>query len=102
MATTSVRVCLRERRREPAFEIQYLDYGSRVWMMSGLLSIPSPNATQGHAVESDFTPGRFGGWASLSASPWLYNLFKQGVPRDHSWILVSTGLSVPTSLTGLV
>ena len=29
----------------------------------------SPNATQGHAVESNFAPGRFGGWADLSASP---------------------------------
>ena len=36
----------------------------------------SPNATQGHAVESNFGPGDCGGWADLSASPWLYNLFK--------------------------
>ena len=36
----------------------------------------SPNATQGHAIESNFGPGDCGGWADLSASPWLYNLFK--------------------------
>jgi hypothetical protein len=27
-------------------------------------------------VESNFGPGDCGGWADLSASPWLYNLFK--------------------------
>ena len=36
----------------------------------------SKNATQGHAVESNFGPGDCGGWADLSASPWLYQLFK--------------------------
>ena len=36
----------------------------------------SPNATQGHAIESNYGPGDCGGWADLSVSPWLYNLFK--------------------------
>ncbi len=54
-----------------------MDYGSQgvddEWTPVNV----SPNATQGHAVESNFAPGDFGGWADLSASPWLYNLFKQ-------------------------
>ena len=37
----------------------------------------SSNATQAHAIESNFCPGSFGGWADLSATPWLYQLFKQ-------------------------
>ena len=36
----------------------------------------SPNATQGSAIESNFAPGNYGGWADSSASPWLYHLFK--------------------------
>lgn len=36
----------------------------------------SPNATQGSAIESNFAPGNYGGWADISASPWLYHLFK--------------------------
>ena len=36
----------------------------------------SPNATQGSAIESNFAPGNSGGWADISASPWLYHLFK--------------------------
>lgn len=36
-----------------------------------------PNALQGSAVESNFAPGAYGGWADISASPWLYQLFKE-------------------------
>ena len=28
------------------------------------------------AIESNFAPGNYGGWADISASPWLYHLFK--------------------------
>ena len=66
-----------ENNDESLFEIQYLDYGSQGVDDEWTPVNTSPNATQGHAVESNFAPGRFGGWADLSASPWLYNLFKQ-------------------------
>ena len=66
-----------ETNAESLFEIQYLDYGSQGVDDEWTPGNTSPNATQGHAVESNFAPGRFGGWADLSASPWLYNLFKQ-------------------------
>ncbi len=66
-----------ENNAESLFEIQYLDYGSQGVDDEWTPVNTSPNATQGHAVESNFAPGRFGGWADLSASPWLYNLFKQ-------------------------
>ncbi len=46
-------------------------------MMSGLQSIPVLTLHRVMPLESNFAPGRFGGWADLSASPWLYNLFKQ-------------------------
>ena len=65
-----------ENNAESLFEIQYLDYGSQGVDDEWTPVNTSPNATQGHAVESNFAPGRFGGWADLSASPWLYNLFK--------------------------
>lgn len=66
-----------ENNDESLFEIQYLDYGSQGVDDEWTPVNTSPNATQGHAIESNFAPGRFGGWADLSASPWLYNLFKQ-------------------------
>lgn len=65
-----------ENNIESLFEIQYLDYGKggvdEEWTPVNI----SSNATQGHAVESNYTPAAFGGWADLSVSPWLYNLFK--------------------------
>lgn len=71
-----------ENNAESLFEIQYLDYGSQGVDDEWTPVNTSPNATQGHAVESNFAPGRFGGWADLSASPWLYNLFKQERTKD--------------------
>ena len=65
-----------ENNDESLFEIQYLDYGSQGTDDEWTPVNTSPNATQGHAVESNFGPGDCGGWADLSASPWLYNLFK--------------------------
>ena len=64
-----------ENNEESLFEVQFLDYGSQgvdEWTPVNT----SPNATQGSAIESNFGPGDCGGWADLSASPWLYNLFK--------------------------
>ena len=66
-----------ENNDESLFEVQYLDYGSQGVDEEWTPVNVSPNATQGHAVESNYAPGDFGGWADLSASPWLYQLFKQ-------------------------
>ena len=65
-----------ENNEESLFEIQYLDYGTQGTDDEWTPVNTSANATQGHAIESNFGPGDFGGWADLSASPWLYNLFK--------------------------
>jgi hypothetical protein len=66
-----------ENNDESLFEIQYLDYGSQGTDDEWTPVNTSPNATQGHAIESNFGPGDFGGWADLSASNWLYDLFKK-------------------------
>ena len=65
-----------ENNDESLFEVQFLDYGTQGVDDEWTPVNTSPNATQGHAIESNFGPGDFGGWADLSASPWLYNLFK--------------------------
>lgn len=66
-----------ENNDESLFEVQYLDYGSQGTDDEWTPVNTSANATQGSAIESNFAPGRFGGWADISASPWLYQLFKQ-------------------------
>ena len=66
-----------ENNDESLFEVQFLDYGSQGTDDEWTPVNTSPNATQGSAIESNFGPGDCGGWADLSASPWLYNLFKQ-------------------------
>ena len=65
-----------ENNAESLFEVQYLDYGTQGVDDEWTPVNTSPNATQGNAIESNFGPGDCGGWADLSASPWLYNLFK--------------------------
>ena len=65
-----------ENNDESLFEIQFLDFGSQGTDDEWTPVNTSPNATQGHAIESNFGPGTYGGWADISASPWLYNLFK--------------------------
>ncbi len=66
-----------ENNAESLFEVQFMDYGSQgtddEWTPVNI----SKNASQGHAVESNFGPGDFNGWADLSAAPWLYDLYKQ-------------------------
>jgi len=64
-----------ENNGESLFEVQFLDYGTQGTDDEWTPVNTSPNATQGHAIESNFGPGAAGGWADLSASPWLYNLF---------------------------
>lgn len=65
-----------ENNEESLFEVQYLDYGmggsDEEWTPVNI----SSNATQGHAVESNYAPNDFGSWADLAVSPWLYNLYK--------------------------
>jgi hypothetical protein len=65
-----------ENNDESLFEIQYLDLESQGTDDEWTPVNTSANATQGHAIESNFGPGAVGGWADLSASPWLYQLFK--------------------------
>ena len=65
-----------ENNEESLYEVQFLDYGSQGTDDEWTPVNTSANATQGHAIESNFGPGDFGGWADLSASPWLYQLFK--------------------------
>lgn len=66
-----------ENNSESLFEVQFLDYGSQGVDDEWTPVNTSPNATQGSAIESNYAPGDFGGWADISASPWLYQLFKQ-------------------------
>jgi len=65
-----------ENNDESLYEVQYLDYGTQGTDDEWTPVNTSPNATQGHAIESNYGPGDCGGWADLSASPWLYQLFK--------------------------
>ncbi len=65
-----------ENNDESLFEIQFLDYGSQGTDDEWTPVNTSPNATQGSAIESNYAPGDFGGWADIAASPWLYHLFK--------------------------
>ena len=66
-----------ENNDESLFEVQFLDYGSQGTDDEWTPVNTSANATQGHAIESNYGPGDCGGWADISASPWLYNLFKK-------------------------
>lgn len=66
-----------ENNDESLFEVQFLDYGTQGTDDEWTPVNTSTNATQGSAIESNCGPGAYGGWADLSASPWLYQLFKQ-------------------------
>lgn len=65
-----------ENNDESLFEVQFLDYGTQGTDEEWTPVNTSSNATQAHAIESNFCPGDFSGWADLSAGPWLYQLFK--------------------------
>lgn len=65
-----------ENNAESLFEVQFLAYGKQGTDDEWTPVNTSPNATQGSAIESNFAPGTYGGWADISASPWLYQLFK--------------------------
>jgi hypothetical protein len=66
-----------ENNKESLFEVQFMDFGTggtdQEWTPVNI----SSQATQGHAVESNYGPQKYGSWGDLAASPWLYNLFKK-------------------------
>ncbi|WP_297094796.1 RagB/SusD family nutrient uptake outer membrane protein [uncultured Draconibacterium sp.] len=65
-----------ENNAESLFEVQFLDYGTggtdEEWTPVNI----SSEATQGHAVESNFASQELGSWGDLAGAPWLYNLFR--------------------------
>lgn len=66
-----------ENNSESLFEVQFLDYGTggtdEEWTPVNI----SSEASQGHAIESNYASQELGSWGDLAASPWLYNLFKK-------------------------
>lgn len=71
-----------ENNVESLFEVQFMNYGTggtdEEWTPVNI----SRNATQGHAVESNFASQELGSWGDLAGSPWLYNLFKEEKSTD--------------------
>ncbi|MBN2806572.1 MAG: RagB/SusD family nutrient uptake outer membrane protein, partial [Prolixibacteraceae bacterium] len=71
-----------ENNSESLFEVQFLDYGTggtdEEWTPVNI----SPQATQGHAIESNFGSQQLGSWGDLAGSPWLYNLFRKENSTD--------------------
>lgn len=71
-----------ENNVESLFEVQFMNYGTggtdEEWTPVNI----SRNATQGHAVESNFASQELGSWGDLAGSPWLYNLFKKEKSTD--------------------
>jgi hypothetical protein len=65
-----------ENNSESLFEVQFLDYGTggvdEEWTPVNI----SSEATQGHAVESNYASQQLGSWGDLAGAPWLYNLFR--------------------------
>ena len=71
-----------ENNIESLFEVQFLDKDQQGTDDEWTPVNTSANATQGSAIESNFAPGDVGGWADISASPWLYHLFKAERTKD--------------------
>jgi hypothetical protein len=71
-----------ENNSESLFEVQFMDYGTggtdEEWTPVNI----SSEATQGHAVESNYASQQLGSWGDLAGSPWLYNLFKKENSTD--------------------
>ena len=71
-----------ENNIESLFEVQFMDYltggTDEEWTPVNI----SPDATQGHAVESNYASQELGSWGDLAGSPWLYNLFKKESSTD--------------------
>jgi hypothetical protein len=66
-----------ENNKESLFEVQFLDFGTggtdEEWTPVNI----SSEATQGHAVESNYASQELGSWGDLAGAPWLYNLFRK-------------------------
>ena len=71
-----------ENNLESLFEVQFMDYGTggtdEEWTPVNI----SSQATQGHAVESNYASQELGSWGDLAGAPWLYNLFKKETSTD--------------------
>ncbi|MEI7525284.1 MAG: RagB/SusD family nutrient uptake outer membrane protein [Mariniphaga sp.] len=71
-----------ENNKESLFEVQFMDYGTggtdEEWTPVNI----SSQATQGHAVESNYASQALGSWGDLAGAPWLYNLFRNENSTD--------------------
>ncbi len=71
-----------ENNKESLFEVQFMDYGTggtdEEWTPVNI----SSQATQGHAVESNYASQELGSWGDLAGAPWLYNLFRKENSTD--------------------
>lgn len=71
-----------ENNSESLFEVQFMDYGTggpdQEWTPVNI----SSQASQGHAVESNYASQQLGSWGDLAGSPWLYNLFRKENSTD--------------------
>jgi hypothetical protein len=71
-----------ENNKESLFEVQFMDFGTggtdEEWTPVNI----SSQATQGHAIESNYASQALGSWGDLAGSPWLYNLFKKENSTD--------------------
>lgn len=73
-----------ENNDESLYEVQYLDYGTQGSTDEWTPVNVSKDASQGHAVESNFGPENANSWQDISAAPWLYHLFKAERTTDNS------------------
>lgn len=89
-----------ENNKESLFEVQFLDLESQGTDDEWTPVNTSPNATQGSAIESNFAPGNYGGWADISASPGSTISSKQNVlltanstasVLDHRYLRIRLG-----------
>ena len=71
-----------ENNKESLFEVQFMDFGTggtdEEWTPVNI----SSQATQGHAVESNYASQALGSWGDLAGAPWLYNLFRKENSTD--------------------
>ena len=71
-----------ENNKESLFEVQFLDYGTGGTVQEWTPVNISSQATQGHAVESNYASQELGSWGDLAGAPWLYNLFRKENSTD--------------------
>ena len=71
-----------ENNAESLFEVQFLNFGTGGTVQEWVPVLISRDATQGHAVESNYASGQLGSWGDLAGSVWLYNLFKDENSTD--------------------